>query len=362
MKRILGISTLALIVFLTACTGNNITIGQIPPPPVRPTPPPVVQPQQTQVVVGNVIPDDVYVLSFSHNTNMEHPRGYMAARFAELVEARSGGRMIVNVFPEQQLGSDSEVVTQVMQGTIDLTAIFSPNVTHVVPELALFDLPYLFFTMEQAQNALNGALGDYLADAMAEQGLTTFGYFTSGFKDFTNNVRPIYSVLDMDGLRMRVSQSHFLVAQFQAMNAGGISIAWGEVYGAIEAGLADGQENPLATIVTARLYEVQDYITISNHGITVYPIFMSTEVYNQLPADLRLILRQTFAEIQPLQWQMIAEATDTHLEYLYSTGVSINYLSETAQQGFRIFMQDIYDEFAQTVSSTLLSIAGRYVE
>ncbi|MCL2387812.1 MAG: TRAP transporter substrate-binding protein [Defluviitaleaceae bacterium] len=357
---------LLIIALLVACGSGGATTGEIPPPPPRATLPPTAPTPTPAPATGGGATDtpavDVITLSFSHNTNTGHPRGYMVERFAELVAARSDGRLVINIFPNSQLGSDGEVVEQVMQGTIDIASIFSPNVTSVVPELALFDLPYLFFTMEQAHNALDGTLGDYLSDAMAEQDLVSLGYLTSGFKDFTNNVRPIYSVQDLDGLRMRVSQSHFLVAQFQAMNAGGISIPWGEVYGAFAAGLADGQENPLATIVAASIYEVQDYITISNHGFTVYPIFMSTEVYNQLPADLRVILRESIAEIQPRQWNMIVEVADGHLEYLYSTGANINYLSDAARQDFRAFMQVIYDEFAELPNGAeLLSVVGRYV-
>jgi len=376
MRKVFKVAPLLLVfmVLLAAC-GSGVTFGEIPPPPPRPTLPPAQAPVATTPVTtpaptvgavevaAPVTPTaDAITLSFSHNTHTGHPRGYMVERFAEIVEARSGGRLLINIFPESQLGGDHDVVTQVSQGTIDIASIFSPNVSHVVPELALFDLPYLFFTMEQAHNALEGALGDHLSQAMAAQNLVSLGYLTSGFKDFTNNVRPIHSVQDMNGLRMRVSQSHFLVAQFQAMNAGGISIPWGEVHGAFQAGLADGQENPLATIVAASLYEVQEYITISNHGFTVYPIFMSVEVYNQLPADLRMILREGIAEIQLRQWQMISEVADAHLQHLYSTGVSINYLSDEARQEFRAFMQVIYDEFAQMPGgSTLLSVAAGYV-
>ncbi|MCL2399931.1 MAG: TRAP transporter substrate-binding protein [Defluviitaleaceae bacterium] len=373
MKKLFKVISVPLIaiLLLTACIGgSNITTGQIPPPPPRqPVPevsPPATPPAggTTPGVIDTTTPDaDVITLSFSHNTNTGHPRGYMIERFAQLVEQRSGGRLVINVFPGSQLGNDAEVMAQIMQGTIDLTSLFSPNMTHIVPELALFDLPYLFFTMEQAHNALEGTLGDFLAEAMAEQGLISFGYLTSGFKDLTNNVRPIHSVQDLDGLLMRVSQSHFLVAQFQAINAGGISIPFGELPAAFEAGLADGQENPLATIVASNIYQVQNYITISNHGFTAYPIVMSAEVYNQLPADLRLILHQAFAEIQPLQWQLIEETAEDHLEFLHTTDIAINYLSDTARQNFRTTMQVIYDEFAQLPrGAELLSIVERYVD
>ena len=197
---------------------------------------------------------------------------------------------------------------------------------------------------------------------MAEHGLVNFGFFTSGFKHFTNSVRPIHTVADLSGVQMRVSQSQFLISQFQAINAGGISIPFVELHSALMTGLADGQENPLATIVSGRFYEVQDYITISNHGFTAYPIFMHESVYNSLPADLRQIIRETIAEVQTIQWALIAEADDELLRFLYSTDVNINYLSDAAMQGFRATMQVVYDEFAQLPrGAELLSIASGYV-
>jgi C4-dicarboxylate-binding protein DctP len=227
--------------------------------------------------------------------------------------------------------------------------------------MAIFDLPYVFFNMDHAFTALEGTLGDYLSDAMAQHNLVNLGYMTSGFRQLTNNVRPIHSAADLDGVQMRVSQSHFLIAQFQALNAGGISVAFGELYSALQTGLADGQENPLSTIVAGNFYEVQNYLTISYHNFTTYPIFMSTESYYALPADLRQLIREIFAEISPMQWQMIADTAADQLAYLYTTDISINYLSDAAVQGFVAAMQGVYDEFAQLPGGAeMLALAARY--
>jgi len=375
MKKIA--STLLMLVMalalFTGCAGSDITVGQIPPPPARPQPPVVALPQggaAAQVIapVGGGDADEdapaveIFTLSFSHNVTPDHPRGYMIQRFADLVAQRSGGRLVVNVFPGGQLGSDFDVMNQILAGTIDMTAISSPNMSHIVPEIALFDLPYLFFNMEQAQNALHGTLGDYLSHYLAQQGIISLGYQTAGFRQLTNNIRPIHSVADLNGVQMRVSQSHFLIAQFQAINAGGISIPWGELRAAFEAGLADGQENPIATIISAGLYEVQNYLTISNHSMTLYPTIISAHTYNRLPADLRQILRDTIIEINALQWQLIEELFEEQLAYLHTTGISINHMSTGAMQGYRAAMQVVYDEFAQMPGgASLLAVAARYV-
>ena len=372
MKKFFKFTPVMFLVLFTACVGSGMTIGDIPPPPHRQAPPAVAAPAAAAPTAGGTPADadpaadapvgEVFTLSFAHVTNTGHPRGYMIERFAEIVNERSGGRLVVNVFPESQLGNDFEVMGQIQQDAIDLTSMFSANMTHIIPEMAIFDLPYLFFNMEQAAAALDGSLGDYLNDAIAEHGLVGFGFLTSGFKHLTNNVRPINTVADLNGVQMRVSQSHFLIAQFQAINAGGISIPFGELFAAFQAGLADGQENPLATIIAANLHEVQNYLTISNHGFTIYPIFMSAESYNRLPEDLRQIIRDVFTEIQPTQWSMIEDAALSQLEFLYTTDININYLSDDAMQGFRAAMQVVYDEFAQMPGgTTMLELAARYV-
>ncbi|MCL2223888.1 MAG: TRAP transporter substrate-binding protein [Defluviitaleaceae bacterium] len=367
----------ALLVFtvvllgLSACVGSDITVGQIPPPPPRPVPPAVATPAQGapvaaaaatgDAVTADVPEGEVFTLSFAHNMNTTHPRGYATEVFAQRIAERSGGRLVVNTFPYAQLGSDAEVANQVLQGHIDITSIISPNLSFITPALSVFDLPYLFFDMEQAQAALSGTLGDHIGGILADEGLVLLGFQTAGFKHLTNNVRPITSVQDMDGLRMRVSQSHFLVAQFQAINAGGISIPWGELPAALAEGLADGQENPLTTIIAAGLHNVQNYLTISNHGFAAYPVIMAAESYNQLPEDLRLILHEVFREVNPIQWNLIAEAEVEQLAYLYDAGMNVNYLSADAMRGFRAAMQVVYDEFAQIPGgATLLSVAARY--
>jgi|GEM_PF-6101654 len=150
MKKFLGTFILC-VVMLSGCAAGDITVGQIPPPPPRPTPPVVALPAQQQPAHGGDVAahaGEVFTLSFAHNVGPVHPRGYMIEVFAEPVEERSDGRLVINVFSGGELGSDAQVMEQILDGTVDMTAILSPNMSHIVPELALFDMPYLFFNAE----------------------------------------------------------------------------------------------------------------------------------------------------------------------------------------------------------------------
>jgi len=303
-------------------------------------------------------------LTFAHVVSATHPKGMAAARFAELVEERSGGRITINVFPDSQLGTDQQITEQMMLDVIHFNAPLHSTIVSIIPEFELFDLPYLFYSEEQAYAALHGTLGERFNEFLAARNLVGLGYWTGGFKQLTNNVRPIHSVEDLSGLQMRVSQSPMLISQFRAINAGGISIAFAELYTALSTGIADGQENPLSNIVTRRFYEVQSYVTISNHGFFVYPFFMSAGTYNQLPESLRQVIHDVAAEVASFQWELNAATEQEYLDHLYESGVvSINYFTPEAMQGFRAATQVTYDEFAQSPNGVeLLEILRRYID
>jgi len=170
-------------------------------------------------------------------------------------------------------------------------------------------------------------------------------------------------VENLNGLQMRVSQSPMLISQFRAINAGAISIPFAELYTALQTGIVDGQENPLSNIVTRRFYEVQNYVTISNHGFFVYPFFMSAETYNRLPANLRQIIHDAAEEVASFQWELSTATEQEYLGHLYAAGTNINYFTEEAKQGFRAATQATYDAFAQSRNGAeLLEILSRYMD
>jgi len=304
-----------------------------------------------------------FTLTFAHVVSAAHPKGVAATRFAELVEEKSNGRIAINVFPDSQLGSEQEITEMIVLDVVHFNAPLHSTLVFIIPEFELFDLPYLFYSKDQAYAALHGALGERFNEFLAAHNLVGLGYWTGGFKQLTNNVRPIRTVEDLSGLQMRVSQSPMLISLFRAINAGGISIAFAELYSALQTGIVDGQENPLSNIVTRRFYEVQNYVTVSNHGFFVYPFFMSAETYRQLPLSLRQVIHEAAEETALFQWELNAATEQEFLAHLYASGaVSINYFTDEAKHGFRAAVQSIYDEFARSPSGAeLLKILSGYI-
>ncbi|MCL2616933.1 MAG: TRAP transporter substrate-binding protein [Defluviitaleaceae bacterium] len=306
---------------------------------------------------------ETFELVFAHVVSASHPMGVASTKFAELLEERTNGRISVSVFPDSQLGNDQEVLEQMMLDVIHFNAPLHSVLTSIIPEFEMFDLPYLFYSMEDAYTVLHGSLGDRFKELLAERNLVSLGYWTGGFKQLTNNVRPINTVEDLYGLQMRVSQSPMLISQFRAINAGAVSVPFVELYTALQTGIADGQENPLSNIVTRRFYEVQSYVTVSNHGFFVYPFFMPAGTYNSIPEDLRQIIHEVAQEVAVFQWQLTEDTDEEYLQYLYDAGISINYFTEEAMRGFRAATQSTHDEFAASPrGAELLEILSRYID
>lgn len=298
---------------------------------------------------------EVYEMVFAHVVRPSTAKGQAAERFAELIEERSNGRIKMEVFPDSQLGSDREITEQMQSGTVHMNAPFTGVLPSFVPQFQVFDLPFLFSTREQAYNAMHGELGEELNKYLQEQGLLSLGYWDGGFKHLTNNVRPIKMPEDMDGLSMRASQSPLIISQFQALNAGGVSIDFAELYTALQSGTVDGQENPLSNIVSRKFYEVQDYMTLSGHGYMAYPLIINLDFFNSLPEDLQQLMREVADEVSEWQWELAAAEEEEYIEYLRNeTDIEIHELTPEAVEAFKEVTAEVYEEFKEIEGSDRL--------
>lgn len=296
----------------------------------------------------NTSDNEVYTLKFAHVVRPTTPKGMAAERFKELIEERSEGRIKVDVYADSQLGNDQEINEQILTGTIDMNAPYLGTVVSFVKELELLDLPYLFTDRENAFNALHGDLGEKFNEYLAEKGFKALGYWTGGFKQFTNSVRPIENVEDLNGLKIRVSQSPILVSQFRALNAGGISVPFSELYSALQTKTVDGQENPLANIASKKFYEVQDYMTLSNHGFMGYAFIIGKEKYDNLPSDLQQLVDEVALEVNQWEWTKTFEKEEEYLEEVKNAGVTISEFDEEDIEEYLEVTKNVYEEFRAT--------------
>lgn len=303
--------------------------------------------------------NEKYVIKFAHVVNPTTAKGKAAEKFKELIEERTDGQITVEVFPDSQLGSDREILEQMQSGAIQMNAPFTGVLPSFSKEYEVFDLPYLFEDRDHANEATNGELGSMLGEKLKSQGLHVLGFWDGGFKHLTNSVRPIETPEDMSGLKIRTSQSPLLITQFKAVNASGVSIDFAELYTALQTGTADGQENPLSNVISKRFYEVQDYITLSEHGYMGYVLTISDKFYQDLPDNLKSDVEEVAKEVTEWQWKESIADEDGYMKTLKESGIEITELTTEQKQAFKVAMEEAYEVFAKIEGSEELLQAAK---
>ena len=262
-------------------------------------------------------------LTLGHGAAVGNPRHEAAVKFSEVLKARTGGRIEVQVAPSAQLGDDAAMVTALRTGALDISANSQGAVANAVPEYAAFGMPFLFSSAASAFKLLDGPLGKELADKSAEKGLVLLGTWDNGIRQMTNSKRAITKVEDMKGLKMRVPPDATLVDIMKSLGAESQQIKFAELYVALQQGVVDGQENPLVNIHASKLYEVQKHLALTNHQFQMTPFLMSKRSWDKLSAADKKAVQEAAAEATALQRKLSQEADEKLLAELKAKGVQV---------------------------------------
>jgi tripartite ATP-independent transporter DctP family solute receptor len=269
-------------------------------------------------------------LTFGHGAAPGNPRHEAAVLFAERVKAKTNGRYEIQVAHSAQLGDDAAMVTALRSGTLDLSANSQGAMANVVPEYAALGLPFLFTDIQKAWTLLDGPVGEDLAKRTAAKGMVVLGYWDNGIRHVTNSKRPIKGPADIKGLKIRTPPDSMTVDIMQSLGADTQQIKFAELYVALQQGVVDGQENPLANIASAKLYEVQKYLSLTGHKYEVNPFVMSKRSWDKLsPADQK-IFQEAAAEATQTQRKLSKEADEKLTVELKSKGVQIETVDRKA--------------------------------
>jgi tripartite ATP-independent transporter DctP family solute receptor len=217
-------------------------------------------------------------------------------KFAELVEQKSGGHLKVQVFPGGTLGSDQANISALQGGTLEMAAMNSGIFASLVKEFAIYDFPFLFATPKEADAVVDGAFGQNLHKKLEDKGLVGLSYYELGFRQLTNSKRAVTKVDDIAGLKLRVIPNPINIDWVKALGANPTPLPFPELYSALEQGAVDGQENPVATIQGAKLYEVQKYMTLTNHQYNPQSVVVSKKFWDSLSSADQKTLREAAAE------------------------------------------------------------------
>lgn len=269
-------------------------------------------------------------LTLAHGTALDNPRHTAALKFADVVKAKSNGRIEVTVAGAAQLGDDAAMITALRTGALDMSANSQGAVANVVPEYAAFGMPFLFASQAHAWKVMDGPAGKELAEKSAEKGLVVLGYWDNGIRHMSNSKRPLLKPEDLKGMKMRTPPDAVTVDIMQALGAEAQQIKFAELYVALQQGVVDGQENPLVNIHASKLYEVQKFISLTGHKYEMTPFLMSKRTWDRLSDADRKAVQESAVEATALQRRLSQESDDKLIADLKAKGVRVDNVDKAA--------------------------------
>ena len=242
-----------------------------------------------------------HTIKFGAQNNKGHPSVDGMEKFKELVEAKSEGKITVRLYPGGVLGGDLQTLSALQGGTVEMTIMNAGLLAGVDKDFALADLPFTYDTPEQADAVMDGPFGAALISQLPDYGLAGLGFWELGFRQLTNSRRTVATVDDIAGLKIRVVQQPVMIDLFNALGANAVPMPYPEVYTALETGAIDGQENPFPNILASKLYEVQDYLTITNHVYNPMVVLISGKLWTSLNDEEKQLLKEAATEARDFQ-------------------------------------------------------------
>ena len=291
------------------------------------------------------------VLKLAHGLPTAHPVHEAMLFMAERVAARSDGRMKVEVFPSEQLGTEKECIEALQLGYLAMTKTSSAPMEGFVPKMRIFGVPYLFRDADHLWKVLNGPIGKELLLAGEAKRLRGLCYYDAGARSFYTKDRPIETPADLTGLKIRVQNSVMSMRMVQAMGGSPTPIPWGELYTALDQGVVDGAENNAPSLRTSRHYEVCKYYILDEHTCLPDIVVIGTRVWNRMTAEQQRILQEAADESVVYQRKLWAEAEAADLKAVEEAGVTI---LRPDKGPFRESVRSVWEEFEGTEIGDLI--------
>ncbi len=265
-----------------------------------------------------------FSLTLGHGSAPDNPRNLVAREFADAIRERTGGRVEIDVHHSESLGSDRQMAEALMLGTLDMSINSQGPMAAYNDRLSVIGLPFLFSTPEQAYAVLDGEIGAELARPFERKNMKILAYWDNGFRHVTNNVRPIQTADDLNGLVIRTPDDKLTTAIFEAMGAEPVPFAFGKLYEALQMGHFDGQENSLANIYYSKLHDVQKYLSLTRHKYECCPLAISMRTWRTFPDDIRAVFEATAVEFAARHRDVSNRLEQEIMDSLAKSGIEIN--------------------------------------
>jgi C4-dicarboxylate-binding protein DctP len=302
------------------------------------------------------------VVKFSHVVTEDTPKGKGALKFKELAEAKTKGRVKVEVYPNSQLYKDREELEALQLGAVQMLA---PSVSKFGPlgvrKFEVFDMPYMFPNEASLEKVVEGPVGTGLFKLLEPKGITGLAYWFNGFKEFTAN-KPLRKLDDFKGLKIRIQSSKVIEGEIKALGAIPQVMAFSEVYTALQQGVVDGEENTPSNKYTQKMHEVQKHMTMSDHGVVMYAVVVNKKFWDGLPPDIRKSLNEAMAESTKYVWQIAKQENDDALAKIKAAKTTEVYVLPPAEKAvWRKAMLPLYQEYEGVVGKDTLQAIEKTV-
>jgi len=292
---------------------------------------------------------ETYVLRLGIEHEPSHPYTKSMEKFVELVAEKTNGNVKIILYPSAQLGSAPEMIEGMQLGTIDLVLTVPTYYRSFVPETDILLIPFIFKDAEHYQRVMVGKVGDFLNKKLNEKGIVNLAYYYGGMRQFTNNRGPINSVSDVKNLKMRVAGLPVIIKSFGKFDVQTTPVNFSELYTALQTGLVDAQENPVAQIYSSKFYEVQKYLSISNHMLTTLNLAISKQSMDDLPENYQTALKEAAKEVVPWNLENFKKVEIDLLQKLKDVGMQVNEVADI--ESFIKAAEPLYTEIPELLGS-----------
>ncbi|MEK4426728.1 DctP family TRAP transporter solute-binding subunit [Solibacillus sp. FSL K6-1523] len=301
------------------------------------------------------------VIRFSHVVGEDTPKGMAARKFAELIKQRSNGFIEVQIFSNGKLYKDGEEMDALQRGDVQMIAPATSKLTKLVPEISIYDLPFAFRSFDDIHNYSKSPAGHRLVEKLEVHNLIAFSIWDSGFKQLSNNVRPITHYSDLKGLQMRIMPSDILHKQFTTVGGSTKLIDFNNVFNELQNSSIDGQENTLSNFTSKSMYTLQNHLTISNHGYLGYFVLFNLEFWNSLPTDVKLLIYEVLEEVEQWEWEVAEKLNIEKLNEIEKCQcIDIEYLDEASMEEWEKEMLPVYDYYRAKYSNYYLNSLPKF--
>jgi TRAP-type transport system periplasmic protein len=293
------------------------------------------------------------LIRFGYGLNEQSNQGRATKVFIDEVEKLSGGKMKVRPFGAASLGSDVQMQQALIGGAQEMMVGSTATLVGITKEMALWDTPFLFNNAQEADAVLDGPVGTKVKAKLEEKGLVGLVYWENGFRNLTNNKRAVAKLEDLDGIKLRVMQNTVFLDSFKTLGANAIPLPFSELFSALETKAVDGQENPYNTILSSKFYEVQKYLTVTNHVYSPWIVTVSKKFWDQLSAAEKKVLMDAAVKSRDFERKDTRDEAAKALADLKGKGMQINELPAAEASRMREKLGAINSSIAANVGQDL---------